>query len=531
MATDDYKFEKLFPSGKPSSQQGSYSFEKDLFCQRTVRDCFPIVGVEGGAPPPPPPPFVPTDIPGCFLWLRADVGVTPANVATPVLAPTDIPNCIGWWRADLGVTKDGANRVSQWNDQSGQLNHVFQAVGAKQPIWTPNVINGQPSIVFDGVDDYLQSGAFTGGVAAQPVTIFAITKQTTTIGNWVLVDGDDADHRLVFYNTPPIAPGLRMDMWSTQGFSMGHPDSLTDIPGRNYHVHCGLFNGAASKSWLDGAKVHGAGALGAGGSLDGITLGIALDGVSFPWQSDLVELIIYDDGLSEANRQKVEKYLANRYGIILSIGVWNDQSGQGNHVIPLDVNIPDTKEVISPRPIPNQLNGYPALHILKPNSQHYGSALRRESFVGGDRPQPATIFIVAKGTVTHGTYNILFDGVADPKRWLVFYKDIAPQDHDYAVYGGGAEQFSDITPVEANYHILRTIFNGASSKFYVDGADGNLSGNPGSQDWGGITVGVRIDDPFYGWDGYVVEILAYDSELNAINCGAIENYLKTKYGL
>lgn len=77
--------------------------------------------------------------------------------------PTDFSDLVVWTNAMQGVTKDGANKVSQWNDLSGNNNHFVQATGTKQPVWTASEYNGKPALVFDGVDDFMKSaGLITG---------------------------------------------------------------------------------------------------------------------------------------------------------------------------------------------------------------------------------------------------------------------------------------------------------------------------------------------------------------------------------
>jgi hypothetical protein len=51
------------------------------------------------------------------------------------------------------ITKDGADKVSQWDDKSGNGNNATQGTGSQQGIFTPSAINSLSAINFDGVDD------------------------------------------------------------------------------------------------------------------------------------------------------------------------------------------------------------------------------------------------------------------------------------------------------------------------------------------------------------------------------------------
>lgn len=92
---------------------------------------FRVVGaasrVHGGA-------FVPTQLAGCQLWLRSDMGVS--------------------------IVSGG---VSSWADQSGNARDASQATGSKRPTLLQSAVNGFPAVSFDGVDDVLASPAFSAG--------------------------------------------------------------------------------------------------------------------------------------------------------------------------------------------------------------------------------------------------------------------------------------------------------------------------------------------------------------------------------
>jgi hypothetical protein len=62
--------------------------------------------------------------------------------------PSQLPNMKLWLEADYGITKDVNDLVSQWDDKSGQGNHVYQSNGAKQPKWYDAIKNGKPVVRF-----------------------------------------------------------------------------------------------------------------------------------------------------------------------------------------------------------------------------------------------------------------------------------------------------------------------------------------------------------------------------------------------
>ena len=50
--------------------------------------------------------------------------------------PRRVSGLSGWWKQGTGITSS-SERVSQWDDQSGNARHLLQATGANQPIYLP----------------------------------------------------------------------------------------------------------------------------------------------------------------------------------------------------------------------------------------------------------------------------------------------------------------------------------------------------------------------------------------------------------
>ena len=82
------------------------------------------------------------------LYFKSKLSVTP-------FVPTDIAGCQLWLKADAGITKDGSDYVSVWADQSGNGNDAVQATGASQPLWVDGQLNGEPVLRFDGSNDFM----------------------------------------------------------------------------------------------------------------------------------------------------------------------------------------------------------------------------------------------------------------------------------------------------------------------------------------------------------------------------------------
>lgn len=94
--------------------------------------------------------------------------------------PNELPNLWGWWRLGTGITVTGAG-VSSWADQSGNGRDLLQGTDANRP-----QLQGDGTILFDGVAHFLQTGAAT---LNSPLTIYLALRQITWTINELLFDG------------------------------------------------------------------------------------------------------------------------------------------------------------------------------------------------------------------------------------------------------------------------------------------------------------------------------------------------------
>jgi hypothetical protein len=92
------------------------------------------------------------------------------------------PFAVGWhtavWADDPNWTNPGdGNAVAQWDDGSGNARHLTQVTGNRQPLFRSSValLNNRAAVDFDGVNDMLQSAAFTN--VAQTHSIIWIGKR------------------------------------------------------------------------------------------------------------------------------------------------------------------------------------------------------------------------------------------------------------------------------------------------------------------------------------------------------------------
>lgn len=220
-------------------------------------------------------PFLPINIAGLILWLKAD---------------------------DLSLSD--ADPVETWADASGSANDVAQSTASWQPIYKINIQNGLPVVRFDGVDNVLWSAAF-GTPYAQPNTMFIAANIIALTGNSQALIGD-----VITGGANIIYVEGNTDDWTLYA---GNNGLSGDNAVTGWHAMTGIFNGAASGIWQDGTDLGtvspGAGAfsramLGGSNSISSPSLFV---------QIDIGEVIVYHALLTSAERANVEAYLKARW--------------------------------------------------------------------------------------------------------------------------------------------------------------------------------------------------------------------------
>jgi hypothetical protein len=180
--------------------------------------------------------------------------------------PLEYLSTMFYYDAELGVTKDESDKVSAWADQSVHGYNQAQANGDLQPIWTADQLNGLPVIVFNGIDDYMQSTF--GATYAQPNTIVLVGKWVTKAGLEVCLDGIDNNN----FNS---LRDRNLNKYAL--FAGNNVNSATLITG-NYETVVAIFNGASSEIILDGVSIMTDNP--GNKSTTGLTIGAGYDGSS-----------------------------------------------------------------------------------------------------------------------------------------------------------------------------------------------------------------------------------------------------------
>lgn len=207
--------------------------------------------------------------------------------------------------SDTSYIVQSGGSVSQWNDKSGNGNHADQSTGSKQPTTNSRTLNGINVLDFDAALSqtlYIPSVPYGG---ATDLMLFAVAKNDST-----------ASYEFIMLGTGSDKVGI-----GQQGASYRYiADNQSYITGTANDLSPHLLNicvdsGTNAEFFIDGTSID---------ARTG-TYSIATQSAYIGSQNDLYFLngyvaeIIVATICTLANRQKIEGYLAHKWGLTSSL--------------------------------------------------------------------------------------------------------------------------------------------------------------------------------------------------------------------
>lgn len=191
------------------------------------------------------------------------------------------------------------------------------------------------------------------------------------------------------------------------------------------------------------------------------------------------------------------------------VGGWADQSGQNNHA-----SQSTTAAKLTLKLAANGINGRAVLL-----SDGVDDWMATAAFAAA-LAQPVTIFTLA--TLPSAGQKMWIDGITAGDRLVQFQEN----PRAWQMYAGTvvAGTVSDASP-----HVVVGLYNGASSKLWVDGGTAVLSGNVGANQLTGLMIGAQYNfaTPFGGKLG---EVEVYAAGLTLAEINQMGPYLATRWG-
>jgi hypothetical protein len=218
--------------------------------------------------------------------------------------PTQLTGCSLWLRADLGVSLS-AGSVTAWADQSGVDNTKnLSATGSPTLVNSDAKYAGNPTITLSGTGQYFTSGIWAASVS-QPMTWVLVGHRSGGAASQYFMDGNSAGFGLSVFgdNTNAITASAGVNLTSGTGNPWTSPSALMVED-----------NGVASTLSLNGVQLvsGNAGAVG----FNSMTLGahsIFFGGGNL-WAGTIAEVIMFNKLLATNEKSQLRRYLNGRYG-------------------------------------------------------------------------------------------------------------------------------------------------------------------------------------------------------------------------
>src|SRR6266545_730699 len=144
-----------------------------------------------------------------------------------ITSPLDVipaANIVAGWVAGQGEVLNGTG-VAQWNDYSGNGNHLIQATAANQPTFSPVAgPNNRPAILFDGVNDRLVNTLLDlPAPGTTPTFYWSILRQVTWTANDRFFGAGAGNNGLVLKQvgiSPAVVQADNVDANSNTGLTL-----------------------------------------------------------------------------------------------------------------------------------------------------------------------------------------------------------------------------------------------------------------------------------------------------------------------
>lgn len=192
-----------------------------------------------------------------------------------------------WYSARLITGKSDLDTISQWNDLSGNDNHLVQASGGDQPVYHTGEKNGQPAVYF--ASKYM---SFTSGITLNAHTVYAVLG-TDAASNPV--------HYLTYYHnvTGTYKFGI---YYGSQRTANANYEGWQCLVWQNSH----LYHNATEVTYTDTGTPSGNQVFQYVGKRDDLI---------WPYYGYVCEFLIYDNQIAYSDIQILDAYFNAYYAI------------------------------------------------------------------------------------------------------------------------------------------------------------------------------------------------------------------------
>ena len=229
-----------------------------------------------------------------------------ARSAAPEWTPARL-GFTAWYRADQGITLNGST-VSQWDDISGNGNHLVQGTGSAQPTYVASSSYfGVPALSFDG-GDRMNCAALSATI--KEITYFAVGRGVTVANNGIaaITNGGTVNTGTAMFYT---AGAMTVRRASTGGAAKA-------VTYAAKHVVIGTADATAANIYVDSATAGTAEGAKAYTGYSHLTVGDIANALIYPWNGEIAEVGILNRVATAAEISALLSYASRRYGITIA---------------------------------------------------------------------------------------------------------------------------------------------------------------------------------------------------------------------
>lgn len=230
---------------------------------------------------------------GIMLGTTNTVSASSLTNALPVLAAT---NNVLWLAANRGVYTNSSGVITQWLDQSVATNPVVQPTATAWPTLRLQAKNGQPAARFTTSQKVWVTRNF-----GNPYSAFVISRLTGSSNNQRVLNSYGNNWLLGYHSGGKDK--MYAEGWVNSGVSYDTNWTLYAASGNGQHT---AFYGSGGLIASNNAGVAGP---------NGIVLNGYSSGFGEISDCEVSEVVVISSYLSSADRQTVEAYLNQKYGV------------------------------------------------------------------------------------------------------------------------------------------------------------------------------------------------------------------------
>ena len=247
-----------------------------------------------------------------ILPLAAFAGL--AVTTTPVHAawtPANLTTELWYDGSDTGTITEIAGAVSQWDDKSGNGNNLAQLEVTDRPTTGTNTIGGL-NVIYADSTEWMNSTRAAGKYTSDKVAIFEVL----SVDNYTGVGSEIIDSASTVNDYQDINNGL-FDYSGSTGYRIGAKSVMSLPTAGTPYLFGSVFDGTNHINYRDGTAGTTVASTG-NFAWDEFYINSRVNNnvVSSAGARNFGEIIMVVDGITDADREKIEGYLAWKWDLV-----------------------------------------------------------------------------------------------------------------------------------------------------------------------------------------------------------------------